>query len=105
MITLANAGRLYEKADRVAQVYCIGLKHTLIASYPFFSDCCCCIVFCNLIRFSELDYLSKRASSRACSYILRNIVMQKSYTVHWFIEDEDIKKPSYDRITQSVVSR
>uniref|UniRef100_M4BNM9 Uncharacterized protein n=1 Tax=Hyaloperonospora arabidopsidis (strain Emoy2) TaxID=559515 RepID=M4BNM9_HYAAE len=43
---------------------------TLTASYPFFSVCCC-IVFCNLIQFSELDYSYQRASSRACSPIFR----------------------------------
>ena len=57
------------KGCRVACVYS-GLIWTLTSSYSFFSDCCCWIVFNNLIQFYELDYLYQRASSRACSPIL-----------------------------------
>uniref|UniRef100_M4C0E5 RxLR effector candidate protein n=1 Tax=Hyaloperonospora arabidopsidis (strain Emoy2) TaxID=559515 RepID=M4C0E5_HYAAE len=42
---------------------------TLTASYSFLSECCC-ILFCNLIQFYELNYLYQRASSRSCSPIL-----------------------------------
>ena len=56
-------------ADRVDPASCTRSIQTLIASYSFFSDYCC-IVFCNLIQFYELNYLYQRASSRACPPIL-----------------------------------
>uniref|UniRef100_M4BVD5 Uncharacterized protein n=1 Tax=Hyaloperonospora arabidopsidis (strain Emoy2) TaxID=559515 RepID=M4BVD5_HYAAE len=72
VIGLKSTNGEYDHISKGCRVACVysGLIWTLTASYSFFSDCCCWIVFNNLIQFYELDYLYQRASSRACSPIL-----------------------------------
>uniref|UniRef100_M4BNN9 Uncharacterized protein n=1 Tax=Hyaloperonospora arabidopsidis (strain Emoy2) TaxID=559515 RepID=M4BNN9_HYAAE len=61
----------HDTLDSTSHVACTVRRHSNQPSYQF-SDCCC-IAFCSLIQFNELNCLYQRTSSRACSPIFASL--------------------------------